>query len=117
MSAALLVCGALTALVLAYVWVHARLTAGEYELGRLTRERDREVARQSRLAVAVAEATAPARIRAQAEEMGLVPYHASDALQVVATPHPAAGAGRDGAAERPGTRAAKEVAPDGSARK
>jgi len=78
-----------TAPVLLYVAVHARLADKEYELTRLRAAEARELDRQSRLSIALEQATAPQRVHAQAGKMGLVQYSTTDLRHVSAELRPA----------------------------
>ncbi len=73
---------ALTAPILVYVAAHASLTEWEYELTRLQRLESQEKERESRLSVALAEATAPDRIRREALAIGLRQYQATEILRL-----------------------------------
>jgi len=89
MAVTLLTAAVLTGPVLLYVAVHARLADKEYELTRLHAAEARELDRQSRVSVALEQATAPQRVHAQAEQMGLIQYSTTDLRHVSTELRPA----------------------------
>ena len=89
MIVAVLGVAVLTSPILAYVAVHANLTAWEYDATRLKREKIAQAERASELRVALSEATAAERVCAAAEEMGLIQYDATQVVVVSANVKPA----------------------------
>ncbi len=121
MVATVFLMGGVTGLLLLYVAAHARLAASEYEFKRLQSAQREETERHRKLTVDLDAATAPDRIRAEAERMGLVQYASTDIQRVRAVvPDGVETPESDAAPEAPSKPetavALREPAPEGPSR-